>query len=189
MKSSADTRLIVANFTDERCKCTDPIPWESVELHFTDDMMGEQVGELRQRLLQLWKENNPRHEQRNACVVFSVDGVIRDICDQLTLAEAGILPQSNLHVVQEKPGSGHFVVHLKPLKGQAYTVRLPSMFFPCLVLKLKAAHVLGGVPLENLQHVPLDSIRLIFAGKQLQDFRRLVDYGIQSDSTLHVIFR
>ena len=33
--------------------------------------------------------------------------------------------------------------------------------------------------------VPLDDLRLIFAGKQFQDHLTLADYNVQSDSTLH----
>ena len=71
------------------------------------------------------------------------------------------------------------IVHVLTLTGKIHDIRVPT---DATVEDLKDLYrIADGVPVSQSQ--------LIFAGKELEDHKRLADYNIQSENTIHHIFR
>lgn len=77
------------------------------------------------------------------------------------------------------PPAGTFQIFVKTLTDKTMTFNVEPTASVASIKAMIAAR----------EHIPVDTQRLIFGGKQLDKDRTLEDYNIQKESTIHLVMR
>ena len=94
-----------------------------------------------------------------------------ELNDEETLSQHNIKNESVLEVIFKSEKTGN-VVFIKTLIGKT------------IVLDVKPDYTI-----EDIKELAYDQQRLIFKGKQLEDYKTLEQYKIENESTLHYVLK
>ena len=101
-----------------------------------------------------------------------------ELNDEETLSQHNIKNESVLEVIFKSEKTGN-VVFIKTLIGKT------------IVLDVKPDYTIEDIKelAYDQEKIPIDQQRLIFKGKQLEDYKTLEQYNIENESTLHYVLK
>lgn len=97
----------------------------------------------------------------------------------MPLSQCNIQPDSTLYYLTPSSEDRLTTIYIKDLCGKTVAVEI----------SLSATVLQVALQIEKKLGIPVDSQRLIFAGKQLQMELTLADYNIPNESSLYLVLR
>ena len=139
----------------------------------------DSIGSIKDKIRDI--EGIPVDQQR---LVFNG----KQLEDNCSIGDYGIQADSSIHLVLRLRGGGKGdgisgegtkQIIIKTLQGKNIT------------LDVSDSDSIGSIKdkIRDIEGIPVDQQRLVFNGKQLEDNCSIGDYGIQADSSIHLVLR